>query len=344
MIQNHGDFIRSTTPAGAPFPTDPSQQPARVVSNPERPQPHLREGSKRQFPVPDGRLPIPFNAPPQGPRRGDSHSNPVSTLEQTNLQKLMGIPSPGGPVPYSYGTHPVPLTVHQGAFPSTMPRCKKNPMKSLSDDARRQLDIGTGRVRSSYQGDSDQYAPPPPMWSLESTQTPIQFMGHAQYVAQGPGQYWSGHNVPPRHPGIRQPAPQALPLQTYHQQVAPTAQTMNMHGPVPISQAGPSAPPPIQRLYDPAADTQRLALANMTNAEQSQRQQAPEPRPQAGQAPPAAERCKLWIGNIPGELTKDAVMDMLRPCGGLTNVSDTLPKVTGHPEAPKYVFAMYVNP
>ena len=346
MIQNQGEFIRSTAPASAPFPHDPPHQSGRVISNPERPPPHFREGSIRQFPAPDGRFAVPCNAPSGGIRRGDFHSDPVTTLGQWHPENFMGIPSRGGPGPYSYGTTPVPLTARRGGFIGTMPRGTRNPSNHISNDARRQPDMQTGRMPPHNQGIPGQYGPPPPMWSTESMQTPNQFLSQTQYAAQGPGPYWSGHNYPSRHPGIGQPAPQALPLPVYHQQVAPIGRMANDRGPVAVGQTSPLAPPRGQLLYDHSADTQQPVHANMSNAEQRQRQQGSEPQPKAGQTLQTGEHCRIWVGNLPtGFITKAAVMELLQPCRGLLDVTEpTAKRIFGRSFYTKFVFATYVNP
>ena len=173
MIQHHGEFIRSTAPASAPFPDDPSQQPDRIISNPERPQPHLREGSTRQLPAPEDRFPNPlisFNPPPpQGPPRGDFQGGPVPALGQAHTGNFMGILSRENPGPYSYSTLPVPINLRRAAYPGTMLRSKKNPAKTSSDDARLQPKIKTGRTGPSHQRSP---ALRPPVRSAESMQTP----------------------------------------------------------------------------------------------------------------------------------------------------------------------------
>jgi hypothetical protein len=117
-----------------------------------------------------------------------------------------------------------------------------------------------------------------------------------------------------------------------------------VHGLVPVGQTGVPTPLSHQRSYISTADTDRPALTNMSNAEQAQGQKVPESKPQSGQAPPMAEPCKLWIGNIPPDTLRGAVMHILQPYPGLIEVSDVFTKMTAHSEAFKYVFATYVNP
>lgn len=99
-----------------------------------------------------------------------------------------------------------------------------------------------------------------------------------------------------------------------------------------------------QHRQDRVPEAQRPALALMSNVGQPQ---LPEnlgrSRPNDIPRRPMQEGCKIWIGGIPSEFDKVAVMDLLRPCRGLLDISE--PKVS--PLSKKtinhsYAFAGYV--
>ena len=60
---------------------------------------------------------------------------------------------------------------------------------------------------------------------------------------------------------------------------------------------------------------------------------------------PGQEACKIWIGGLPNDLNKAAVMNLLKPCRGLLDI--TLPRISkssGPWTHCSYVFAEYVIP
>lgn len=97
---------------------------------------------------------------------------------------------------------------------------------------------------------------------------------------------------------------------------------------------------------DPNSESQRAALAPMSNARRPQFPRAPG-RSRADETPrrPVQEGCTIWIGGLPKELDKAAVMRLLRPCRGLLGVSE--PRVTlsfKYNISHSYLFAEYVLP
>ena len=73
-------------------------------------------------------------------------------------------------------------------------------------------------------------------------------------------------------------------------------------------------------------ELQRPALAPVSNAGQPQFPGNPE-HSRASEIPRRSvqENCRIWIGGIPNEFDKVAVMDLLRPCRGLLDV--TVPRL-----------------
>ncbi len=102
-----------------------------------------------------------------------------------------------------------------------------------------------------------------------------------------------------------------------------------------------------QGRQDPVPEFQRAALAPMLNAGQPQFLGTPV-RSRVNEAPrnPVQEGCTIWIGGLPNELDRAALMTLLRPCRGLINVSG--PKESPSPSQNSinrsYAFAEYVLP
>lgn len=97
---------------------------------------------------------------------------------------------------------------------------------------------------------------------------------------------------------------------------------------------------------DPNPELQRLALASMSNADQPPIPGAPGCS-KANDTPrrPVQEGCTIWIGGLPNEFDKAAVMHLLRPCRALVDVSE--PRVSLQSKDPmnrSYAFAEYVIP
>lgn len=74
---------------------------------------------------------------------------------------------------------------------------------------------------------------------------------------------------------------------------------------------------------DHAPGFQRPALAQVSNVGQPKPPGTPG-RSRANETPrrPVQEGCTIWIGGIPTQFDKAAVLDLLRPCRGLVNVSE----------------------
>ncbi len=102
-----------------------------------------------------------------------------------------------------------------------------------------------------------------------------------------------------------------------------------------------------QGRQDPVPGIQRAALAPILNAGQPQFLGTPG-RSRVNEAPrnPVHEGCTIWIGGLPIELDKSALMTLLRPCRGLINVSR--PRESPSPSHNRinrsYAFAEYVLP
>lgn len=104
----------------------------------------------------------------------------------------------------------------------------------------------------------------------------------------------------------------------------------------------------LQHQNDQDSELQRAVLAPMSNSGQSKISgNLRHLRADEVARHPMQEGCKIWIGGIPRRFNKTDLMDLLRPCRGLVEVSE--------PRAPKpfpayrgsvatsYAFAEYVN-
>ena len=101
-----------------------------------------------------------------------------------------------------------------------------------------------------------------------------------------------------------------------------------------------------QDRQDPNSESQRAALAPVSNAGQPQFPR-PSGRSRADETPrrPVQEGCTIWIGRLPTEFDKAAVMLLLRPCRGLLDVSEPrVAKSYNNNINRSYIFAEYVLP
>ena len=106
-----------------------------------------------------------------------------------------------------------------------------------------------------------------------------------------------------------------------------------------------------QDRQDPIPEVQRPALGPMSNAGQPQFS-GTSGRSRANEIPgrPMQEGCTIWIGGLPNEFDKAAVLHLLRPCRGLLDVSG--PRVSSpwvsspsrYQTNRSYAFAEYVIP
>ena len=100
----------------------------------------------------------------------------------------------------------------------------------------------------------------------------------------------------------------------------------------------------VQHQQDHNAISERPALATMSNSGQAQ------PLVTSGQSianetprRSMQDGCTIWIGGLPNELDRTAVMNLLKPCRGLLNISN--PKISSlskHRATTSYTFAKYV--
>ena len=105
----------------------------------------------------------------------------------------------------------------------------------------------------------------------------------------------------------------------------------------------PDSPFLAQREQDHVPDCQRAVLAPVSNASQPQYpNMSGHSGPSETPRRPLLDGCKIWIGGIPNEIDRDGVMDLLRPCRGLIDVSR--PKVSSPARISRknnsYAFAM----
>ena len=107
----------------------------------------------------------------------------------------------------------------------------------------------------------------------------------------------------------------------------------------------PDSPFLAQREQDHVPDFQRAVLAPVSNASQPQYPNM-SGRSGANEAPrrPVLDGCKIWIGGIPNEIDRGGMIDLLRPCRGLIDVSG--PKASSPLRSSRknnsYAFARYV--
>ena len=102
----------------------------------------------------------------------------------------------------------------------------------------------------------------------------------------------------------------------------------------------------VQHQQDHNPNFERPALATMSSSGQTQPPVTSGPS-MVDETPrrPVQDGCKIWIGGLPKELDKAAVMDLLRPCRGLLYISP--PKISStskYRDASSYTFAKYVVP
>ena len=349
MVKDQRGLVVSQAPATAPRVA--SNAP-RATSNPERHFSHSYPDHTRQIPPPDalftghtGRLPLPRltratelleHIVPGATTRGDFHSDPLATLGRPYPDTIVAIPSRGFPGPYGYfAGGPVPLDDRGRKFIGNVPRGKKNPIKRLSDDARRQYDADTGHRSLPNSGTSHEYpASSSQSWSQNNTQLRLTGPVHMSQVNDGPylGHQWQGkeyeaHRYPSRmeEMGTRTlalaPHPQPENCGDASEGIAslPAANFRSIHG----------------EINNNEFDGQRSVLANMSNSGQSQLQHSPVARQGAGQGGLLKGGDKIWIGAIPPNFTKDMLMKLFTPCRGLRYISD--PKsLSGRPA---FVFA-----
>ena len=100
-----------------------------------------------------------------------------------------------------------------------------------------------------------------------------------------------------------------------------------------------------QDRYNPHTDFERPALAPRSNAGQSPFPGTPRRHVRANDTLKYSvpEGCTIWIGGLPNEFDRSAVMHLLRPCRGLLNV--TPPRVSWHQKnntKHSHAFARYV--
>lgn len=362
MIRDQRDFVVSQAPATAPRV---SVNAPRATSNPERHPSQLCPDHTRQIPPPDaqftgptGRIPLPRltgatelleHITPGATTRGDFHSDPLATLGRPYPDTIMAIPSHGIPGPYGYITgRPIPLDERQRKFGGNMPRAKKNPMKRLSDDARRQYDADAGHRSLPNRGAPRQYpASFSPVWSQNNTQlrlTESVNMSQVNNVSY-PGHHWQGNEYqarryPPRieEVGTRIPAPGPHPQSETSGganegiEFRPAADFRGTRG---------EANNPRHTHWAPnhESDGQRSVLANMSNTGQSQLQHTPVGRQGAGQGTFLEGGDRIWIGAIPLDFTKDMLTRLLEPCRGLRHITDPRSPPSGKSA---FVFASYV--
>ena len=200
---------------------------------------------------------------------------------------------------------------------------------------------------------------------------------HPPYIGQAPTQpIMEGHELPASNPfqpsaldlhGFPQdprPSVASLPISgnMQHQVASATEQlfeesaglvTSHMQSrisqpidPHAFGQQPPDRRSDAQHQHDHVRELQRPALAPVPNAGQSQFPGNPEhSRASEISRRSVQENCRIWIGGIPNEFDKVAVMGLLRPCRGLFDV--TMPKLPSTSKTRNnysYAFAEYVIP
>lgn len=331
----------------------------RATSNPERHLFHSYPHHTRQIPPPNtpfaghvGRLPLPRltgatevleHIVPGATTRGDFHSDPLATLGRPYPDTMVAIPSRGFPGPYGYFARgPVPLDDRGRKFSGNMPRGKRNPIKRLSDDARRQYDADTGHRSLPNSGISHDYpASSSQSWSQNNTRLRLTGSVHISQVNNGPhpGHHWQGneykvHRCPPNieetGTSILASAPHPQPETS-----GDASEGITSLAAANFSRSRCETDNPQYTHWTPnnGFGGQRSVLANMSNSGQPQLQHSPVARQGAYGGD------KIWIGAIPPDFTKDMLLKLLEPCRGLRYISD--PK-SPHSDRAAFVFATYV--
>ncbi|KAF6219584.1 hypothetical protein HO133_004053 [Letharia lupina] len=417
MMHNQRSFTQLQAPARSPFPINLSAaQGMRASSNPEHGQPQQQGGLVRHLPGPPGKCPTSqarFPLPrltsstevlehvyPGSTSRGDFHSDPITHYAMDAHiswppDSHVAIPSRGLPGPFSYRplpppTQPVPLLNRIGTFDGNLPKGKKNPKKTSSDDARMVSNTENG-PRQASNG-----ANPKRSFALQNIQLPFyprspDAIPLGQEIRPSSGGvpysgYYQQPNLPPGHnsgngqetfhhppdygqmsmqpamegrsrvvsnpysPAVHElqgptqdPRPTVLnlpiPTNVRHQGVSAKGQAFEENAGFVSTQVRPHHSQPLdphafghqlpdrqmdaQDRQDPIPEFQRPALAPMPNASQPPFPRTPE-RSRANENPrrPVQEGCTIWIGGLPKDFDKAAVMHLLRPCRGLLDVSE----------------------
>ena len=194
----------------------------------------------------------------------------------------------------------------------------------------------------------------PPCYRQAPAQTPIE--GHSSEHVESNPYSPSTLNLQaptqdPRHPVLNLP----VSTNTQHQIASANGKLFeenvgSMSTPVRphnVEHQPPDHPFHAQPEQDHVPDFQRAVLAPVSNASQPQ-YPTTSGRSGANETPrrPVLDCCKIWIGGIPNEIDRDGVMDLLRPCRGLIEISG--PKLSSPSKNSRknnsYAFARYLIP
>ena len=363
-----------------------SSNPQRGQPHPQGSLPRHLPAPPGQFPAPQLRLPLPRLTPstellehihPGSTSRGNFHSDPVPQDSMNSYNSglpnsFVAVPSRGLPGPFSYRTsQPIPLLNRMGTFGGNLPGGKKNPKKKSSDDARMTAGTGNGPRQTSQNTNPKQdytsnyvqmpFNPRSAPWFHQSPhfrQASVQrrtegySSEHVMSNSFSPSTLsLQGPTQDPRHPVPNLP----VPTNTQHQNASANAQLFEENvgsvsapmRPHNVEDQLPDHPFHAQHEQDQVPDCQRAVLAPVSNVTQPQ---YPTTSGCSGAnetpRPPVLDGCKIWIGGIPNEMSRDGVVDLLRPCRGLIHLNR--PKVSSPSRNNRknfsYAFARYVIP